>query len=53
MCIDIYICLDALPFCSESEKTILQNMYLRWPDCDCYFFPFSALYAVCQMRRKV
>lgn len=34
----IYIYLHTLLFCSERGKTILQNMYLWWPDCNCSFF---------------
>lgn len=29
-----HIYLHTLLFCSERGKTILQNMYLRWPDCN-------------------
>lgn len=25
-------------FCSKKEKTILQIMYLQWPDCNCSVF---------------
>lgn len=42
----IYIS-HTLLFYSESGKTILQKMYLWWPDCNCSF-PFSSLYGVCQ-----
>lgn len=36
------IYLHTLQFCSGRGKTILQNMYLLWPDCNgSFFFSFS------------
>lgn len=37
----VYIYLHTLLFCSERGKTILQNMYLWWPDCSFFLsLPF-------------